>query len=190
MFQLRDDLRKNKLEAEYFNWNGTRAGELAKEQMPPLSQGIATAIREHLKTRPECRVVLVGNSWGGHSSLEVCQCLSQEPPVRIDLLMLLDPSSAGRTNTPKEEGLPANVQKAALYHTHNAFVWQGWPGEDRVECIDLGNRKNGFMTTPLRAYDAAFNWQAHVAAEWDERIHDDIQRRIQLELNGDATGGE
>jgi hypothetical protein len=37
------------------------------------------------------------------------------------------------------------------------------------------------MTRGVPAYNAAFNVQAHVAAEWDENIHKDIQARL-LEL--------
>ena len=42
MYQLAGDLSRRGITAEYFNWNGTRAGKI--KEKPPLAMGIATFI--------------------------------------------------------------------------------------------------------------------------------------------------
>lgn len=175
LFQLKGDLPADGCLAEYFNWNGTRAGEISAKE-PPLSTGICSVIRGHCEA-PKRPLVIVGNSWGGHTAWEVCQSLSQEPAVPVKLLVLLDPSSAGRAKTTRPVELPRNVDRAVNYYTRNVFGWRNWPDEPRIRNIDLGDPANGFVS-PQRQYDAAFNFQAHVQAEWDQRIHAEMLKQI------------
>lgn len=174
LYQLRADLLTDKLQPEYFNWNGTRAGKIAAES-PPLSQGIADYVRKECEPRKR-RLVIVGNSWGGHTACEVCEQLQMEPSVRVDCLILLDPSSAGR-ETPIPKHLCENVAVCTNYTTRNLFVWGKWVQEPRITHVDLGHPDAGYLRDG-RKYDATFDFQAHVAAEWDDRIHQDIRRRL------------
>lgn len=176
MYQLAGDLRETGLRAEYFNWNGTRAGELNRPGEPPTPRGIATYIRE-ARERLQCRrLVVIGNSWGGHSACEVCEHLQSDPPVEIDLLLLLDPSSTGR-ETPVPTAVSANVRQVTSYCTRNMFVWGKWLEDERITHIDLGDVNQPFYRRGV-GYEARFNFQAHVAAEWDEQIHADICQRV------------
>lgn len=178
LFQLCGELRRERVVAEYFNWNGTRAGKLNAPPPVPLSPGIATMIREHVQTHPADRVAIVGNSWGGLTALEVAQNLAQpETPLAIDCVILLDPSSVVRALA-KPKSLPVNVNRAVNYFTRNGFVWGKLPPDDRLENIDLGDPVNGYMRDGLPKYGDPFNIRAHIAAEWDDRIHADIKRRL------------
>jgi hypothetical protein len=176
-FQLRGDLLADGYAAEYFNWNGTRAGEIESEPAP-LAGGIARSIRERHADTPDAPIVIVGNSWGGHTAWEVCGLLSDEPAIEVELVVFLDPSSLARASTIRPDSLPECVQSAATYFTRNAGGWGAWEGEPRIENIDLGDPANGFLIPGGPAYDATFSIQAHIAAEWDERIHGDIRARI------------
>jgi hypothetical protein len=74
LFQMASDLNETGVTAEYFNWNGTRAGKI--NEKPPLAAGIAQFIRVRHAEHPEERLAIVANSWGGHTAIEVCQALS------------------------------------------------------------------------------------------------------------------
>jgi pimeloyl-ACP methyl ester carboxylesterase len=177
LYRFAGDMARERVLPEYFNWNGTRAGNL-HEKAPPKSRKIAEFIREHLQKFPGDRVAIVGNSWGGHTALEVLQELSAgEWPVAVDLAVFLDPSSTGR-GAPRPKALPLCANHAVSYCTRNAFVWGKWNAGPRLKNIDLGDPAEGFLTQGGPAYNAAFNLPAHVAAEWDERIHKDIQARL------------
>lgn len=179
LYRLRGDLlRLDGIEAEYFNWNGTRAGNI-RIRHPPMADGIARYIREQRAVRPDARLVIVGNSWGGHTAREVCERLAEEPAVPVELMIFLDPSSLGRTLNGRRNGdLPANVRHAVNIFTRHTLSWRHWPDEPRVENIDLGDPKNGYLFEGGPQYASAVDFQAHVMAEWDERIHADIRRRI------------
>jgi pimeloyl-ACP methyl ester carboxylesterase len=185
MFQLAGDLRGDRVTAEYFNWNGTRAGALNSPD-PPRSNAVADFVRDYVQNHPRDRIALVGNSWGGHTALEVAQQLfAHEAPVAVNLVVFLDASSAGR-GIAKPQALPLNVNRAAHYFTRNVFAWGRLDAEKRLENIDLGDPASGFMRDGRPAYNARFDFQAHVAAEWDERIHADIRRRLLALLPDDA----
>lgn len=180
LFQLCGDLREERVVAEYFNWNGTRAGAL-KAPNPPRSPGIADFIRDHAQSHPRDRIALVGNSWGGHTALEVAQNLrANDAPVAVSLVVFLDAASTGRATRPPKE-FPENLNHIVQFHTRNVFVWKGLAPDRRLETIDLGDAGAGYMRDGKPAYNAPFDFQAHVAAEWDDRIHADIRRRL-LEL--------
>ncbi|MSR60703.1 MAG: hypothetical protein EXS05_24200 [Planctomycetaceae bacterium] len=180
LYQLCHDLHGDRVQGEYFNWNGTRAGEI-KSTQPPRSQGIADFIYDHVQHRPHDNVAIVGNSWGGHTALEVMQQLTRrESPVAVQLTIFLDASSTGREAGPPK-ALPENTNRFVHFHTRNLFVWSTLPRDKRLETIDLGDPDAGFMRDGRPAYNAPFNFEAHVAAEWDERIHAEIERRL-LEL--------
>jgi len=184
LYQLRNELVQGGIRAEYFNWNGTRAGRIS-DPRPPRSAGIAKFIREHVQSHPWDQVALVGNSWGGHTAWEVCrELIESETPVAVQLVVFLDPSSTGRARAPRPEKLPWNINRSVNYFTRNAFVWREWPDEPRLENVDLGHPANGFMRDGRPAYDARLNFAAHVAAEWDPRIHEDIRRRLLRLLPG------
>jgi hypothetical protein len=176
LYQLCGRMPRERVVAEYFNWNGTRAGFL-KTPEPPGSPAIAAAIREHADHRPQDRIALVGNSWGGHTAFEAIRLLrAADAPLAVDLAIFLDASSTARGAPPQE--FPENVNRLVQYRTRNAFVWKALPRERRVESIDLGDPAAGFMRNGRPAYGAAFDFQAHIAAEWDERIHDAIRERL------------
>ncbi|MGQ0633160.1 MAG: hypothetical protein ACT4QC_01005 [Planctomycetaceae bacterium] len=178
LYQLRGDLlREPRVSVEYFNWNGTPAGEI-NAKPAPNSRGIAEFIHRHIQAHPRDKLALVGNSWGGHTAFEVSQVLYQhEAPVAIDLAVFLDPSSAAR-GPARPEKLPENLNRVVCYHTRNVFIWGRLPDSPRLTNIDLGDPANGFMRDGQPAYDARFDFRAHVAAEWDETIHADIKRRL------------
>lgn len=177
MFQLAGDLREDGMRAEYFNWNGSKAGQL--NQLPaPSAKTIAERLRQQHQAHPADRLAIVGNSWGGHTAWEVCQLLSEEPVVDLELVVFLDPSSVGRTEKGSPEALPKPVRRAVSYVTRNAVVWQKWANEPRIEYVDLGDPASGFLKKPGPAYDSVFDFKAHIAAEWDANIHNDIRRRL------------
>lgn len=176
-FQLCGDLLTQGCRAEYFNWNGTRAGEIEADE-PPLSAAIAECIRDESARHPEAPLIIVGNSWGGHTAWEVCELLSEDPAVDVDLVVFLDPSSLGRYAALRPESLPECIQSAVTYFTHNTGGWGAWEDEPRIENIDLGDPAHGYLFPGGPAYDSVFNVAAHIAAEWDERIHADIRARI------------
>lgn len=178
LYRLQGDLQHPRIATEYFNWNGTRAGRI-KSKPDPQAPSIADVIRGHLRKHPRDRVVLVGNSWGGHTTYEVCQDLvNSSTPVAIDYVVFLDPSSTGRADTARPKRLPLNINRATNFHTRNLFGWGKWPKEERIQNIDLGDEKHGFRTPNGPAYDSSFDFSAHVAAEWDERIHAAIRDSI------------
>jgi len=177
LYRLAADITQERVLPEYFNWNGTRAGKI-KDKKPPMFHGIAEHIRRHLQEFPGDRVAIVGNSWGAHTALEVLQDLSTgEAPLAVDLVVFLDPSSTAR-GPARPTVLPVGVNRAVNYFTRNSFVWGKWDAGLRLKNIDLGDPAEGFMVRGGPAYNAAFNLQAHVAAEWDENIHKDIQARL------------
>jgi pimeloyl-ACP methyl ester carboxylesterase len=178
MFQLQHDLTEDRVDAEYFNWNGTRAGQI-RQKKPPHASAICETIRARLQAWPQDRVTIVGNSWGGHTACEVCRELHDcDAPLKIDHLVLLDPSSTGRA-LKKPAKLTPNVVSAVNYFTRNAFVWGPLKARG-VYDVDLGDAGNGYLLTAEKApkYDSRFSFPAHVAAEWDPRIHADIHRRL------------
>jgi hypothetical protein len=178
MYRLMGDLKHDQINAQYFNWNGTDAGKIKAKPVPGTAPMIA-AIQQEKQADPLCQVVIVGNSWGGHTAAQVCQEIGElKAPISVDSLVFLDPSSAGRTGKGKPEKLPPNVKHAVNYYTRNVFGWRSLSADERLENIDLGDRKFGFLVDRGPAYDATFDFQAHVAAEWDERIHADIRKRI------------
>ena len=189
LYRLAGDITHEQVLTEYFNWNGTRAGNI-KDKYPTTSRGIVKFIRAHLENFPGDRVAIVGNSWGGHTALEVLQQLSNgDEPLAVHLVVFLDASSTGR-GPARPKALPVCANQAVSYFTRNAFVWGKWNVGARLKNIDLGDPAEGFMIHGTPAYNAAFNLQAHVAAEWDENIHKDIQARLLgLLVNGEPGTG-
>jgi hypothetical protein len=57
-------------------------------------------------------------------------------------------------------------------------VWGRWNAGNRLEHIDLGDPALSFMRDGQPPYDARFNFQAHIAAEWDQQVHEDILSRV------------
>lgn len=178
LYRLRGDLQHPQIVTEYFNWNGTRASQI-NSQPAPQARVIVDSIRQHVRHHPQDRVVLVGNSWGGHTTYEVCQQLVDSPaPIAIDYAVFLDPSSTGRAESARPKQIPINVNRATNFHTRNLFGWGKLPKDERIENIDLGDARHGFQTPNGPAYNSTFDFNAHVAAEWDERIHAAIRTRI------------
>ncbi len=177
LFQLAGDITRERIVPEYFNWNGTRAGKITTRN-PPGAKAICHFIREHLQNFPSDKVAIVGNSWGGHTALEVVQLLGQpDAPLAVRLVVFLDASSTAR-GPAKPKHLPVNVHGAVNYFTHSFFVWGKWDAGTRIENIDLGDPKNHYMQHGEPAYHARFDVRAHVAAEWDQAIHDEIKLRL------------
>ena len=177
LYRFAGDISRERVLPEYFNWNGARAGKI-KAKDPPKSRGIAEFIRRHLQEFPSDRLALVGNSWGAHTALEVLQQLSTgEAPLAVDLVVFVDASSTGR-GPAQPQILPVCANRAVSYFTRNAFVWGKWDAGTRLTNVDLGDPALHFMINGNPPYNAVFNLQAHVAAEWDECIHADIERRL------------
>ncbi len=179
LYRLQGDFaRFDHIKADYFNWNGTRTGEINSPN-PPMATGIAQVVRERHMQHPEERLILVGNSWGGHAAREVCELLATEPVVPVELVIFLDPSSLGRVEHGQRAGeLPDNVRAATNYYTRHLLSWRHWANEPRVENVDLGDPQHGFQVEGGPPYDSAIDTRGHIYAEWDERIHFDIRRRV------------
>jgi len=179
LYRLQNDLiQDDRLSAEYFNWNGTRTREINSTD-PPMATGIARSVRERHTQHPRERLIIVGNSWGGHTAREVCEHLNVAPVVPVEYVIFLDPSSLGRVKHGQRAGeLPSNVQRATNYYTRHLLSWRHWANEPRVENIDLGDPEHGFQVAGGPPYDSLIDPKGHIYAEWDERIHDDIRRRI------------
>lgn len=181
LYRLRGDLTAPRVHTEYFNWNGTRAGDI-NSQEPPKSQAISELVRQHLRQHPCDRVALIGNSWGGHTACLACQSLYESSaPLAIDLVVFLDPASAGRKE-PRPRQLPPNIVRAINFHTRNAVVWRRWEQGPRLLNIDLGDPQQGFLVQNGPAYHSLIDFQAHIAAEWDERVHHRIREELLAEL--------
>ncbi|MFO1004725.1 MAG: hypothetical protein U0929_02105 [Planctomycetaceae bacterium] len=175
MYQLAGDLNRQGITAEYFNWNGTRAGQIHGKA--PLAAGIAEFICDRHGQDPAERIAIVANSWGGHTAWEVCRAV-EEPAIPIDLVVFLDPSSLGRAAAKRPQQLPETVKVARNYYTRNVFGWRELPGVERLTNVDLGDAAHGFQIPGGPKYNAAFDVHAHIAAEWDPRIHDEITRHV------------
>lgn len=189
MFRLAGDLQRERVTTAYFNWNGTKAGEIRTPQ-PPQSAAVVAFLREHLGAHPGDRVALVGNSWGGLTAWQAADELARsETPLAIDLLVLLDPSSTGRALQPPRER-PLNVNASANYFTRNRFVWGPWRVAPPHEDIDLGDPERGFLRERGPNYANPLDFPAHVAAEWDDRIHLDIRDRLWRLIPADHPPGE
>jgi pimeloyl-ACP methyl ester carboxylesterase len=176
LYQLADDLRRERVDAEYFNWNGTRAGAI-KTAKPPGAEGIAGFIRGRVQQRPWDRIAIVGNSWGGQTAREVsARLFEHETPVAVHLAVFLDASSAGR-GAKQPERISINVNRIVQLRTRNVFVWEALARDRRLETIDLGDPEQGFLREKGPAYQSLFDFSAHVAAEWDQKIHSLIEQR-------------
>ncbi len=179
LYRLQNDLAQyDRVSAEYLNWNGTRTGEINSPK-PPMATGIAKSVREVHAQHPEERLIIVGNSWGGHTAREVCEHLNVAPVIPVEHVIFLDPSSLARVKHGQREGeLPSNVRRATNYYTRHLLSWRHWANEPRVENIDLGDPEHGFQVEGGPPYDSLIDTKGHIYAEWDERIHYDIRRRI------------
>lgn len=107
--------------------------------------------------------------------MEIAERLSADPRIDITLAIAIDPSSFSRGERPKE--LPSTIQSFVNYHTHNAFTWEVWTDSERIQNVDLGDPSNGFSANNGGNYAASFDILAHNAAEWDQRIHQDVVKR-------------
>jgi pimeloyl-ACP methyl ester carboxylesterase len=177
LYQLAGDLKREPMTVEYFNWNGTRAGNI-RDREPPGHHAICDVVRAQLRKHPSGRVAIIGNSWGGHTAILAAEELARdERSLPVDLVVCIDGSSVGRISG-RPKALPENVRQAASYFTHNAFVWGEWPNEPRLQNVDLGDPQAGYLVSGGPAYDATLDIQAHVHAEWDQKVHADIRRRL------------
>jgi pimeloyl-ACP methyl ester carboxylesterase len=177
MFQLCRKLNDNRLVCEYFNWNGTRAGNI-QMKTPLFTSPIIATIHEHIRQYPHSRIVLVGNSWGGHTAWQVAEEMARsDHPLAIKQVIFLDASSAGRAVDRHPKQLPINISHAVHYYTHNVYCWGQWTG-DRIHAVDLGDPKLGYCKNGTPNYASKFDFRAHVAAEWDARIHNEIKAAV------------
>ena len=166
----RELIQHERISCQYFNWNGTGPGQI--EQRPaPAETSIVAAMRWHLTMRPNDRLAIVGNSWGGHTAVRVLEELMKSPePLATQTLILLDAGSVGR-NTPPPQLLPTNVCRIRQYATRNLFVWGELPRDRRLIRIDMGNPANGFPPVDKVDYARLFDLHSHIAVEWDPRVH-------------------
>lgn len=177
MFQLCRKLNDDRLACEYFNWNGTRAGNIDAKN-PPFAASIVARIQEQIRQYPRSQIAIVGNSWGGHTAWQVADELSRcDCPLAIKQVVFVDASSTGRALDRHPQRLPINVHRAIHYYTHNIYCWGPWP-DDRIHTVDLGNPELGYCKDGTPNYASKFDFQAHVAAEWDPRIHAEIKDTV------------
>ncbi len=181
MFQLMVDLEESGLECKFFNWNGTVAGHIGQKK-PPGTDEIANWIKKRAAEEPETEFVFIGHSWGGHTVIDVASKISENSSIRIPFTVLLEASSALRGASPSK--LPDNIEAAVNYHTGNLFCWGALKSEQKVENVNLGDPKNGFMENGFPKYGSSFDISAHTSAEWDQKIHSDISQRILTVVNG------
>ena len=184
MYQLAGDLAREGLTTEYFNWNGSRAGKI--KEKPPLSAGIAQFIVDRHRKQPTEQLAIIANSWGGHTAWEVCEALT-EPEIPIAMTVFLDPSSLGRAKTARPAQLPLCIRSARNYYTRNVFGWRELQDEERLVNVDLGDADHGFLVRGGPKYDATLDTQAHIAAEWDPRIHREITQHVLTVLKVETT---
>ena len=175
MYQLMGDLKAKNFDCSFYNWNGTQAGNI-RDKKAPKSKGIAADMLARLEDNPDTEFVLIGHSWGGHTLLEVAAELSENEKAIIKYATVVDPSSLMRGK--RVEQLPVNIPILVNYYTGNAFCWGAWKDEERVENIELGDSANGFSVDGRPNYGSKFDTHAHTAAEWDEKIHADICKRV------------
>ncbi len=178
------DLTHKQVIPEYFNWNGSRAGELAASGSGDIAK-ITEFIETHATRWPHDRVAIVGNSWGGHTAWEVINQLHERrPQLKIELAVFLDGSSTGRAPLDRK-AVPINVNRSLNIYTRNSFVWGKVPASPHLQNIDLGDPTQGFLRRPGPAYDSTLNFKAHVSAEWDEEIHAMIRKRVVALITAD-----
>ena len=157
---------------------GTAHGPAKSRRKSLPERAIAEFVRGHLQDHPGDRVAIVGNSWGGHTVLEVVQQLGDnDAPLAVDLAVFLDASSTGR-GPAKPKALPANVNRAVSYFTRNMFVWAHGMSGCGWKMLTWGDSKNNFIRDGQPPYNWRLDAQTHVAAEWDEAIHKDIASRL------------
>ena len=175
MFQLKCDLEKSGLECKFFNWNGSAAGQISQNQ-PPGADAIASWMKQRVARDDSTRFVCIGHSWGGHTLIDVASKLKDHDSMSIPLTLLLDASSAMRGSRPSQ--MPDRIDRVVNYHTGNMFCWGKLKNANLVENVNLGDPENGFMVDGFPHYQSKFDIDAHNAAEWDQKIHSDMKRRI------------
>lgn len=180
MYQLMGDLRESGVECQFFNWNGTEAGK-SKQKNPPGEKGIVDWIQKRKSEEPTAKFIFIGHSWGGHTVFEVAKQFNDIDGVSFPLTILLDASSALRGSAPKK--VPEKMESVVSYYTGNLFCWRKLDDVQRVKNIDLGDPENGFQGKGGHNYASSFSIQAHNGAEWDQRIHKDMKKRIQAIVN-------
>ena len=179
IYELMIDFKQAGYRTKFFNWNGTAAGQFTKERGKG-AESIARFIRETLAKSESKRLVLVGQSWGGHTMLEVAQQLKKAPEIKVSIAFGIDAVSFSRGGRMKQ--LPDNIATMIHYYTGNWFGWGEWKDEPRVKNVFLGDPANGFVVPGNPDYAAKNDPGAHNAAEWDEKIHADIVKRVALQF--------
>ena len=176
VYQLMVDLERSGCVTEFFNWNGTSAGQFAK-QKGPGSEVIASFIRR-VSVKPGFdQLVLVGHSWGGHTMLEVAKLLGHAPTIKIHLAVGLDASSFSREE--RTNRLPSNIEVLVNYYSNNVFCWGEWNDGNRIKNISLAKPENGFVIDGEPDYASQISLRAHNAVEWDGKLHQHIVKRVQ-----------
>ena len=134
----------------------------ANLERPESSPG-ARDRRVHFRTaaaapRRPCRPI-VGNSWGGHTALEVLQHERSAGSAGGAPGGVPRPVVDG-TRPARPAALPVNANRAVSYCTRNAFVWGKWT-------LGSGSRTSiwvtrmPFMKNGKPAYDAQFDARRH-----------------------------
>ena len=175
VYQLLMDLKRSGCKTQFFNWNGTTAGSFAKSKGAG-APAIARLIREASAESGFKQLVLIGHSWGGHTMLDVAEILGRDPTIKIELAVGLDASSFSRAERTKR--LPSNIQELVNYYSNNAFCWGEWNDGARIVNVSLADQANGFVVDGKPDYASQLSWDAHYAAEWDQKIHSDICKRV------------
>ena len=177
MFQLVGDLKEKGFECSFYNWNGTEAGNGKAEDAPGAKQ-IADDMTLLAQETDNLEFLLVGHSWGGHTIMDVATLLKENQLVSITKAIVVDPSSTMRGK--RAESLPENIPQMDNYYTANTFCWGEWKDEQpRINNVFLGDPENGFCVDGHPNYAGFFDWKAHVATEWDQKIHAAIIEKLE-----------
>ena len=176
MFQLLGDLKEKGFECSFYNWNGTEAGN-GKAKDPPGAKQIADDMTLLSQETANLEFLLVGHSWGAHAIMDVATLLKENQLVSIAKAIVVDPSSMMRGK--RAELVPENIPHMDNYYTANTFCWGEWKDEPRINNVFLGDPENGFCVDGRPNYAGILDWNAHVATEWDAKIHTAIIEKLE-----------
>lgn len=187
LWRLKGDLlQQEQLPAEYFNWNGTRAGQIDAPD-PPGAYAIVRLIRAEHAKRPEAPIILVGNSWGGHTAWQVCQLLAGKPiKERLGTQHSID-SSTGRVNSSRTAD-DATPDTAAI-ETNQPPVRNNVVEVDLLILLDPSSFGRGKEPMPAALPDnvqRVVNYYTRNSFGWRGWIEDDRLTNVDL---GDPANG-
>ena len=197
LWRLKGDLKAHEgLAAEYFNWNGTRAGHIDGPD-PGGAREIARLIRKQHRESPESRVVLVGNSWGGHTAWQVSHLLNGGTiDEQLGSQHSLDPSTPARLNQPTGNVVrtrfnePAAAEEDQSVESSDECAHQDQViGIDLIVFLDPSSFGRGTEPQPTMLpsnVKQAVNFHTHNSFGWKKWLDDPRVENVDL---GDPANG-